>query len=701
VANEDRKLGIDVLGALPWGEHLCYFYNNKKDLVDTLVPYFKAGLENNELCIWITTEPLSAKEAEEAMGKAIPDFSQYLASGQIEIIPHTDWYLKGDIFNGKRVFNAWMDKLERAIASGYDGMRVTGDTAWVERKDWNKLITYEKEVNNSISKYRMLALCTYLLYKYGTSQALKVMSNHRYSLMKYKDQLTLIGSSEFQQAEAPLHLQSRIEANMSAGYSFITAGDAVIRYANPKFEAMFGYEPGEMVGKHVSILNAPSEKSPEETAETIQGRLDKNGEWKGEINNIRKDGTPFWCYANIFAFDHPEYGKVYVAIHTDITERKKSEEKQKITENTSLDGFWIADGEGRLLEVNDSCCKMLGYTREELLKISVQDIDAVESPEDTIQHIKKIREQGFDFFKTRQRRKDGKIIDVEVNVNYLDTGGGQGFAFLLDITALKHAEERRGILLRNKPERHLARLQQRFIRSGFEGFEDKDIIELLLSLALPVQKAKQLAKACMEQFKNLRDFLAAPPEELQQTGITPACMFCIKLLHELPVKVLKQRIVARSIYKSSKEVFDYLYYSMRDLKKEVFKVIYLNNRSQIIDTVDLFEGTVDNIPIRPREIIESALTQGAKVLIFVHNHPTGDPSPSYSDKQLTRDLVFVGNILQIKVLDHIIIGGDSYFSFADEGFIQKYDDNFFNLKIQGTRFGSLPNVHHHRHQISA
>jgi DNA repair protein RadC len=705
VANEDRKLGIDVLGALPWGEHLCYFYKTKQDLVDVLVPYFKAGLENNESCIWITPEAISNKEAKEAMEKAIPDFSQHLANGQIEVIPYTDWYLKGDIFNAKKVLNAWLDKLERAIASGYDGLRVSGDTAWVKRKDWDKFCAYEKEVNNAISKYRMLALCTYLLYKYGTSQALKVMSNHRYSLMKYKDQLTLIGSSEFQQAEAPLHLQSRIEANMSAGYSFVTAGDAVIRYANPKFEAMFGYEPGEMIGKHVSILNAPSEKSPEETAETIQGLLDKNGEWKGEIKNIRKDGTPFWCYANIFAFDHPDYGRVNVAIHTDITERKKAAEKEQAIINVAIDGFWVSDTNGKFLEVNDSYCQMIGYTREELLKMSISDVEALERPEDTAARIKNTMLRGSDRLKTQHRCKDGRIIDLEISVAYYKEGKGQFFVFIHDITALKHAEERREILLRNKPERHLAQLQQRFIRSSFEELEDKDIIELLLSLALPVQKAKQLAKVCMEQFKNLSDFLAASPEELQRIGITPTCMLCIKLLHELPTKVLKQRIVARSIYKSSKEVFDYLYYSMRDLKKEVFKVIYLNNRSQIIDTADLFEGTADNILIRAREIIESTLTRGTTGLIFVHNHPTGDPTPSRSDKQITRDLVFVGNILQIKVLDHIIIGADSYFSFTDDGLTQKYQDSFLNLKIKGVLssrplyqiYRRLPKGFHHQH----
>ncbi|MBE9483185.1 MAG: hypothetical protein IMY88_05835 [Chloroflexi bacterium] len=126
-----------------------------------------------------------------------------------------------------------------------------------------------------------------------------------------------------------------------------------------------------------------------------------------------------------------------------------------------------------------------------------------------------------------------------------------------------------------------------------------------------------------------------------------------------------------------------LYYSMRDLKKEVFKAIYLNSRNQIIDTEDLFEGTLEGIPIRPREIVESVIKHNAAAVIFVHNHPSGDPTPSKSDTRFTRDLVFMGNIIEVKVLDHIIIGGNKYFSFADEGLIAKYEDNFLNLKIKG------------------
>jgi DNA repair protein RadC len=231
-------------------------------------------------------------------------------------------------------------------------------------------------------------------------------------------------------------------------------------------------------------------------------------------------------------------------------------------------------------------------------------------------------------------------------------------------------------------EGQLRPVQARFTKSGFEGFGDEECIELFLSMCMPHRQCRQKAKECIEHFGNLRRFVSASSEELQQTGIPPPCAFCIKLLHELPVAVLKQKIVEKPIYKSSKEVFDYLYYSMRDLKKEVFKVIYLNNRSQIIDTTDLFEGTLEDIPIRPREIVESAIKNSAAALIFVHNHPSGDPTPSQSDKQLTRDLVFMGHILQIKVLDHIIIGENRYFSFADDGLIEKYEDNFLNLRIR-------------------
>ena len=232
-------------------------------------------------------------------------------------------------------------------------------------------------------------------------------------------------------------------------------------------------------------------------------------------------------------------------------------------------------------------------------------------------------------------------------------------------------------------KKHLTHLQERFIKSGFEGLNGQATIELLLSMGLPHKECRRSAKEAIKEFKSLRGFLAASLQELQLIGIPLHCIFYIKLLRELPEEILKEKIVGKPVYQSSQEIFDYLYYSMRDLKKEVFKVIYLDSRNQIIDTEVLFEGTIENTPVHPREIIEAAIKHSAVRLIFVHNHPSGDPTPSKSDKQLTRDLVFIGNVIQIKTLDHIIIGENRYFSFADAGLIKKYEDDFLNIRIKG------------------
>ena len=233
-------------------------------------------------------------------------------------------------------------------------------------------------------------------------------------------------------------------------------------------------------------------------------------------------------------------------------------------------------------------------------------------------------------------------------------------------------------------ERHLTLLQGKFLKSGLEGFSDRETIELLLlPLDLPPAECKKLVKEVNKKFKTLRQLVAASTEELRQAGVTPHGILHIRFVREVATEVLKQKIIEQPFYKSSQEIFDYLYHSMRDLKKEVFKAIYLNIRNQIIDTEDLFEGTLEGIPIRPREIVERAIRRGSAAVIFAHNHPSGDPTPSKGDKQLTRDLVFIGNIIEVKVLDHIIIGGNRYFSFADEGLIEKYEDSFLNLRIRG------------------
>jgi len=119
---------------------------------------------------------------------------------------------------------------------------------------------------------------------------------------------------------------------------------------------------------------------------------------------------------------------------------------------------------------------------------------------------------------------------------------------------------------------------------------------------------------------------------------------------------------------------------MQKIKKEVFKVMFLDGKNTLIDVENLFEGSLTSSVAYPREIMKKAIEYNAANLIFVHNHPSGDPDPSPSDKDITKELLFVGNLMQIKVLDHIIIGDNKYFSFADEGLIKEYNLNFLSLK---------------------
>ena len=228
------------------------------------------------------------------------------------------------------------------------------------------------------------------------------------------------------------------------------------------------------------------------------------------------------------------------------------------------------------------------------------------------------------------------------------------------------------------------RLREKFLKGGLHGFLDYEIVELLLTLGTPRKDCKQQAREALKKFQSLRGILEAPFDELQGIkGIGPHNIFGLKLIQEVSRRFLKERMMSRPYCHSSKEVFDYLYHALRDVKKEKFKVLFLDAKNQILEEKTIFEGTVDSSAVYPREIMKEALRCDASSLIFVHNHPSGDPGPSASDREITKELVFAANVMQLKVLDHIIIGNNRYFSFADEGLIEDYDIMFQDFNKRG------------------
>jgi PAS domain S-box-containing protein len=192
----DRKTGIDVLGDIPWGTHLCLFYENKQDLIDVLVPYFKAGLESNEFCMWVTSGPLNEEQAREALSAAVPGFDRYIQTGQLEIVPHNQWYLKDGVFELQKVIGRWNDKIAQAVFAGFDGVRVSGNAAWLEAKDWMCFADYEKQVNSAIDEYDVLAICSYSLNKCNAAEIVDVISNHKSALIRREGKWELIKNSE-------------------------------------------------------------------------------------------------------------------------------------------------------------------------------------------------------------------------------------------------------------------------------------------------------------------------------------------------------------------------------------------------------------------------------------------------------------------------------------------------------------------------
>ncbi len=207
-----RRSGIEVVGDVPWSTHFCQFYQSKEDLIETLVPYFKAGLEDNEFCLWITSEPLDDKEALKALMEGVPGLDGYLKQGQMEILSYEEWYLPGGDFNPEAVLEGWIDKLEQAQDKGFEGLRLSGNTFWLEKDLWDDFIHYEDMINRVIGKYHMMALCTYCLEKCSASEILDVINTHKFAVAMRMGAWEIVKGVDHSQ----LDLQSKVEAAFSS-----------------------------------------------------------------------------------------------------------------------------------------------------------------------------------------------------------------------------------------------------------------------------------------------------------------------------------------------------------------------------------------------------------------------------------------------------------------------------------------------------
>ena len=216
---------------------------------------------------------------------------------------------------------------------------------------------------------------------------------------------------------------------------------------------------------------------------------------------------------------------------------------------------------------------------------------------------------------------------------------------------------------------HRRRLRERFLADGGEGFPDYELLEYLLTLAIPRRDTKPLAKALLDHFTSFAEVIGAPPEALAAFGMSEASIAAIKIVDAAAVRMMRRQAIDRPILSSWQKVLDYCHAAMARQPNEHFRVLFLDRKNKLIKDEVQQSGTVNHAPVYPREVMKRALELGASAIIMVHNHPSGDPSPSAADVAMTHEVRDVGAKLGVTLHDHLIIGREGHASLKALGLI--------------------------------
>ncbi|MEQ1704930.1 MAG: DNA repair protein RadC [Rickettsiales bacterium] len=217
---------------------------------------------------------------------------------------------------------------------------------------------------------------------------------------------------------------------------------------------------------------------------------------------------------------------------------------------------------------------------------------------------------------------------------------------------------------------HRKRLRERFLNNDPTSFADYEMLELILFPAKPLGDVKPLAKALLVAFGSFAKVLHAQPVELLKVeGVNEAAVVAIKVTRHAAERLLKEEIAAKTVVKSWTQLLDYLRLHIGHNQNEVFHILFLNNRLELIADERQQQGTINHTPIYPREVVKRALELGASSIILVHNHPSGDVNPSKEDINITRTIISMAKPLGIEVHDHVIISAKECFSFKSKGII--------------------------------
>jgi PAS domain S-box-containing protein len=488
------KFGIDFVGDIPWGAHLCQFYETKHDLSDILVPYFAEGLKSNEACVWITSEPLEAEEATAALKKAVPDIDRFIKNGQLLILPFTEWYLKDGTFDADRVLQGWIEKEQEALSRGFEGLRLTGNTFWIGRSLWKPFTDYEEVINKVLRAHRIIALCTYSLRNCSGGDVVDVVRNHGGTIIKKGAIWSVVEdvalrkeaevalqetheevqslNTELQSTNVELRvanetLEERVKQRTEKLESYIEqlqrhkmmvdlASEGIIifdvedhiTYWNHGAERLYGWSADEAHG--MKIHSFMQTESPTRL-DLIRRTLLEKGVWHGELTHVTKQGVRIVVESyQTLQRDAAGNPTAIFEINTDVTDRKQAEEQLRAASlyarsliEASLDPLVTISADGKITDVNHATEGVTGRSREELIGSDFRDYFT--EPGKANAGYKRVFTDGFvRDYPLAIRHKLGNITDVLYNATLFKNEQGeiQGvFAAARDITDRKRADE--------------------------------------------------------------------------------------------------------------------------------------------------------------------------------------------------------------------------------------------------------------------
>ena len=221
----------------------------------------------------------------------------------------------------------------------------------------------------------------------------------------------------------------------------------------------------------------------------------------------------------------------------------------------------------------------------------------------------------------------------------------------------------------SSPGGHRARLRKRLLEAGSAGFHDYELVEYLLTLTIPRVDTKPMAKKLVAQFGGIGPLLSASAESLKREGLSETTVAALKIAEATALRLLETKVEGRPILSSWDALGDYLHAAMAHSRVEEVRILFLNAKNMLLANEALWQGSVDEASVHVREVIARAIALGATALIIVHNHPSGDPTPSSQDIRLTRDLVEAGRHMKVTVHDHVIVGAQGRTSMRSQGLI--------------------------------